>query len=527
MLTALDLSVEVGGRFTLQDATFTIAKGDKVGLVGRNGTGKTSMFKVLAGESSPAAGNVKITGALGYLVQQPLQADVDHTALSHVLQGRGIDEARVRMEKLRVAMEEDPSERNINRYTRAHDNYEAHGGYEADSEVMTILNGLGLKADRAELPFRVLSGGERRRVDLARILFGGSDVLLLDEPTNHLDVDAKQWLMEFLRGYKGALLVISHDLVLLDESINRVLHLDEGHIIEYKGTYTQYTKARAEDEIRLARLAERQQTEINRLQTTADRMHAKASKARMAQSIYKRVARLEAAKVDAPTKKRHLSVRLPEPPHCGRTVLEVEDLAKAYEGPPVFEDITFAVERGERLLILGLNGAGKTSMLRILAGVSEADLGEFRWGLDVNPGYFAQEHENIVAGRTVLSHIQREFPCNSEPEQRGLLGMFGLHGDIAFQDASTLSGGEKTKLSMAMLVGGRHNVLLLDEPTNNLDPPSRDAIGSALAEWKGAMLVVSHDVEFVEALQPQRVLIMPDGTLDYFSEDLLDLVELA
>jgi ATPase subunit of ABC transporter with duplicated ATPase domains len=380
-----------------------------------------------------------------------------------------------------------------------------------------------------DLPITVLSGGERRRIELARILFAGSDVLLLDEPTNHLDSDAKNWLMGFLRTYRGALLVVSHDLHLLDAAITRVLHLDEGEMVEYKGTYSQYRKSRAADEERQARLAERQKAEIQRLGSLADAMrHQTAKRARIAKTIDKRVDRLQTAAVTGPVKERKYKVRLPDPPHSGRVVLEVSGLAKAYGGPPVFEDVDFAVERGRRLLVMGFNGAGKTSLLRILAGVTEPTAGTARLGLDVSLGYYAQEHEGLRAGVTVLQHM-RESAVGPMPDMamRGLLGMFGLSGDMAFQDAATLSGGEKTKLALAQLVAGKHNLLLLDEPTNNLDPPSREAIGQALAAWPGTMVVVSHDSAFVGELDPDEVLLMPDGTVDAWSEDLLELVSLA
>ncbi|HLH47141.1 MAG TPA: ABC-F family ATP-binding cassette domain-containing protein, partial [Acidimicrobiales bacterium] len=374
----------------------------------------------------------------------------------------------------------------------------------------------------------VLSGGERRRVELARILFAGSDVLLLDEPTNHLDVDAKTWLMGFLASYRGALLVVSHDIELLDEAITRVLHLDEGTLVEYKGTFSQYREARRRDEIRLARLAERQQAEIKRLSDLADSMrHQTAKRARIAKSLDKRVGRLQAVAVEGPGRgERRYKVRFPVPPHTGRIVLEADGLAQSYGGPAVFEDVSFAVERGERLLVMGLNGAGKTSLLRILAGEAQPSTGSFRTGLGVSPGYYAQEHEGIRAGVSVLEHL-RERSNAPTSDLRGLLGMFGLVGEIAFQDAGTLSGGEKTKLALAQLVAGGHNLLLLDEPTNNLDPPSREAVGRALSAWPGAMILVSHDVGFVTELAPGRALLMPDGTEDAWSDDLLDLVAMA
>ena len=529
MLQVRKLSVEVGGRLTLDEASFAVRAGDKVGLVGRNGAGKTSLLKVLGGESEPASGVVLRQGGLGYLPQDPrLQGvGVDTTSLSYVLSGRGIDEASLRLEKLRLAVEEDASERNVGRFAKAEERFAADGGYRAEAEVRRICAGLGLAPDRVDFPITVLSGGERRRVELARILFAGSDLLLLDEPTNHLDSDAKTWLMGFLRGYRGALLVVSHDLDLLDEAITRILHLDEGDLVEYKGTYSQYLVARAKDEERLARLAERQAAEIHRLSSLADSMrHQTATRARMAKSLDKRVERMAATAVSGPGRRRQIAVRFPTPPHSGRLTLDVRGLTKSYGGPPVFSDIAFDVGRGERVLVLGLNGAGKTSLLRILAGITEADAGSFTFGHQVSVGYYAQEHEGITAGVRVLDHL-REGTLTTEQELRDLLGMFGLGGEMAFQDASTLSGGEKTKLALAQLVAGRHNLLLLDEPTNNLDPPSREAIGTALANWPGSMVLVSHDPEFVRSLEPERMLLMPDGTLDYWTDELMGLVELA
>jgi ATPase subunit of ABC transporter with duplicated ATPase domains len=530
VLEARQLSVEVGGRLTLEEASFLVRAGDKVGLVGRNGAGKTSLLKVLGGEAPPAAGQVRRQGQVGFLTQDPRAVRHASAAigLAHVLSGRGLDQAAVELEKLRIAMEEHPSEQAIARFAKAEDTFASLGGYAAESEVRQLVAGLGLRADRIDRQLSVLSGGERRRVELARILFAGSDVLLLDEPTNHLDSDAKTWLMGFLRAYRGALLVVSHDLELLDEAITRVLHLDEARLVEYKGTYSQYRQARAADEVRLTRLVNRQQAEIKRLSTLADSMrHQTAKRARIAKSLDKRVERLQASASSGPGHRdRRYKVRFPIPPHTGRLVLEAEGLAKDYGGPPVFEGLTFAVERGERLLVMGLNGAGKTSLLRILAGWSEPTEGTWHFGVGVHAGYYAQEHEGIRPGEPVLDHL-RDGSHTTERDRRSLLGMFGLVGEVAFQDAGTLSGGEKTKLALAQLVAGRHNLLLLDEPTNNLDPPSREAIGKALADWPGAMILVSHDVGFVIELAPDRVLLMPDGTEDQWSDDLLDLVALA
>jgi ATPase subunit of ABC transporter with duplicated ATPase domains len=254
--------------------------------------------------------------------------------------------------------------------------------------------------------------------------------------------------------------------------------------------------------------------------------HQTAKRARVAKTLDRRVDKLDANRIDLGKGDRTLRVKLPDPPHSGRVALEVVDLAKAFGPKVVFEDVSFQVGRGERLLVLGLNGAGKTTLLRSLVGELTPDLGEVQLGHEVSMGYYAQEHEGITAGRPVMENI-REASGEGEQFLRSLLGMFGLRGELAFQDAGTLSGGEKTKLALAMLVAGRHNLVLLDEPTNNLDPPSRTAIGNALREWKGAMVLVSHDPEFVAELAPNRVLMMPEGVVDYWSDDLIDLVELA
>ena len=528
MLQVRDLSIDVAAKRVLSGASFTVAAGDKVGLVGRNGAGKTSLLKVLAGENDAASGVALRRGTLGYVPQNPRpRGEAAQTALSHVLSGRGLDRAASRLVELHRALERDHSLEAIERYSEAEERYRLDGGYSGESEARRIAGGLGLRLDRVDLPLAVLSGGERRRVELARVLFADPDLLLLDEPTNHLDVDAKSWLMDFLRDYRGAVIVVSHDLALLDKSITRVLHLDAGRMREYRGTYSQYQAARKLEEKRLTSLAQRQEAEIKRLSLLAEVMRRQTEKrAKQAKSIFTRVERLKAVQVSAPRRERKVKIRFPEPPHSGRLVLHVNGLAKGYGGPLVFRDVSFEVERHERLLVMGLNGAGKTSLLRILAGQSEPNSGSFRLGHGTLPGYYAQEHEGIRAGVSVLAHM-RQMSDADEQALRALLGMFSLTGDVARQDAATLSGGEKTKLALAQLVAGRHNLLLLDEPTNNLDPPSRTGVARALAEWPGTMIIVSHDPEFVEALKPGRVLFMPEGRLDYWEEDLLDVVSMA
>jgi ATPase subunit of ABC transporter with duplicated ATPase domains len=536
-LTVRDLTVEIGGKTIVEGVSFDIRAGEKVGLVGRNGAGKTTLFRVLGGAVAPKSGTVHETGSVGFLSQDPRADDTpaDTNCLSRVLSGRDLDVAAERLAKLTVAMEEDCSDANIAAFSDAQENFERLGGYSAEAEARRIVAGIGLSESRLDLTVGALSGGERRRLELARILFAGSDLLLLDEPTNHLDADARDWLLRHLRSYKGALLVISHDLGLLDESITRILHIDRegeeavGELVQYKGTYSQYIRTRAADEERGAAVAKRQSKEIARLKTQADSMRGQTAKrARVARNLDVRAKRLveEQSSSQPVARQRKIDVHLPAPPPAGRTVLEATDLYKSYGSVDVLEDITFSLGRGERLLVLGLNGAGKTTLLKVLAGDTQPDLGTVYLEPRTKIGYFAQEHESITEGRTLLDQMGDHGSLTVQ-HARSVMGMFGLAGDKVNQDASTLSGGEKTKLSLAQLVAGAHNVLLLDEPTNNLDPSSRTAIGRALAGWGGTIILVSHDPDFVRDLQPDRVLMMPEGTLDYFSDEMLDLVTLA
>ena len=529
VLQATDLTVEVAARAVVKDGSFLLRDGDKVGLVGRNGTGKTSLLKVLAGDVQPAGGVLLRRGTLGYVPQDPRPDPkaIDATALTRLLSGRDLDGQAVRLEEARLALETDHSDEALHLFSHAEEVFRDAGGYSGESDARRIAAGLGVQPDRVDLPLRVLSGGERRRIELGRALFTDAGVLLLDEPTNHLDKDAKEWLMGFLRGFRGALLVVSHDLDLLDTAITRVLHLEGAKLTEYRGTYTQYQAARRADEKRTAATAERQQAEITRLQTLADVMRRQTAKrAKTAKSLDKRIDRMRAGAVTVQRRGKKVSFRFPPPPHSGRIVLQANGLSKGYGGPAVFTDVTFQVEKGQRLLIMGYNGAGKSSLLRVIAGTTKADAGSFRTGVGVSVGYYAQEHEGLDPARTVLDHM-RDASGADDPVLRQIVGMFGLHGEKAFQPAGTLSGGEKTKLALAQICAGKHNLLILDEPTNNLDPPSRDGFAQALASWPGSMVVVSHDAEFVERLNPQKILLMPEGINDFWDDEFLEMVSLA
>jgi ATPase subunit of ABC transporter with duplicated ATPase domains len=532
MLIARDLKIEVGIRTLLSNASFAVHAGDKVGLVGPNGAGKTTMMRCLAGERPPDEGKLARSGVIGYLSQESRLPELEEpgvTALERVLMARDIGGMQRRMEQVRLKMEvANGAERDrlIRQFGRLEDEFTARGGYVAEAEAKRFAASVGIGNAELEQPVATMSGGQRRRVELARILFATTDILLLDEPTNHLDLDAKAWLMEYLASYPGGLLVVSHDLPLLDEAITTVLAVEDGTLEHYRGNYSHYLEEREQRRERKERERRHQQEEIGRLQANIARFkHSSEKMAKKARSWETRVERMKGDLVELGGAARRIAVAFPEPEPSGRIPVRASGLAKAFDDEVVFLDVDLLVERGERLVIMGLNGAGKTTLLRILAGVETADLGEVELGYRVSLGYYAQEHEQIIGGRSVFDHMRQ---VSAEPDKvlRSLLGHF-LLADKVEQNAATLSGGEKTKLALAQIVAGKHNLLLLDEPTNNLDPQAKEALLVAVRSYPGTLVLVSHDTEFVAAVQPDRAVLMPDGLTRYFDESMLDLVALA
>ena len=516
----------------MADVSFRVGAGDKVGLVGRNGAGKTTLTKILAGEALPAAGQVLRTGDVGYLPQDPRTGDPEVLALNRILSARGLDDVVRRMRAAEQEMtSDDPSvrERAMRRYTRADAELHAGGGYAAESEATQIAHSLGIEERILHQPLRTLSGGQRRRVELARILFSGAETLLLDEPTNHLDADSVIWLRDFLKARSGGLVVISHDTALLEQTVNRVLHLDanRAEIDVYNLGWNAYLQQRESDEKRRKRERANAENKAKALTDQANRMRAKATKAQAAQSMLKRADRLMAGIEAERRADRVASIDFPAPAPCGRTPLTAGELSKSYGSLEVFTDVDLAIDRGSRVVILGLNGAGKTTLLRILAGVDKPDTGTVTPGHGLKLGYYAQEHETLDVQRTVLENLHAAAPQLTDTEARSVLGSFLFSGDDAFKPAAVLSGGEKTRLALAILVVSSANVLLLDEPTNNLDPASREEVLAAIREYAGAIVLVTHDEGAVAALQPDRVLILPDGVEDLWSQEYADLISLA
>ena len=532
-ISAQGIELRAGARLLLGGASFRVGPGDKVGLVGRNGAGKTTLTRVLAGEGEPAAGTVARGGEIGYLPQDPRDVDLEEIALDRILSARGLDEAvrRMRTNERRIAEATDDASRDkaMRRYSNAETEFLSQGGYAAESEAAAIASSLALPERVLAQPLGTLSGGQRRRVELARILFSGAETLLLDEPTNHLDADSIVWLRDFLKAHKGGLIVISHDVDLLDQTINRVFHLDANRceIDVYNMGWKAYLTQRETDERRRKRERANAEKQADQLQRQADRMRATATKAKAAQNMARRAERILGGLEETRRSDKVAKLRFPSPAPCGKTPLRAAELSKSYGSLEIFTDVDLAIDKGSRVVVLGLNGAGKTTLLRILAGVDTSDTGEVQPGHGLRLGYYAQEHETLDANRTVLENMRSAAPDLLEPEMRKVLGSFLFSGDTVDQPAGTLSGGEKTRLALATLVVSAANVLLLDEPTNNLDPASREEVLGALRSYEGAIVLVTHDEGAVEALAPERVLLLPDGVEDLWSADYADLVSLA
>ncbi|MBS9532263.1 ABC-F family ATP-binding cassette domain-containing protein [Mycobacterium sp. M1] len=544
MITATDLEVRAGARTLLaaEGPALRIQPGDRIGLVGRNGAGKTTTMRILAGEGEPYAGSITRSGEVGYLPQDPREGNLDVLARDRVLSARGLDALLADLEKQQVLMAEvvDDTERDraIRRYGQLEERFAALGGYAAESEASRICTSLGLPERVLTQPLRTLSGGQRRRVELARILFaageggaGGSanTTLLLDEPTNHLDADSIGWLRDFLKNHTGGLVLISHDVQLLEDVVNRVWFLDavRGEADVYNMGWKKYLDARATDEQRRRRERANAERKATALRTQAAKMGAKATKAVAAQNMLRRAEKMMAELDDERVADKVARIKFPTPSACGKTPLMASGLTKVYGSLEIFTGVDLAIDRGSRVVVLGLNGAGKTTLLRLLAGVETPDAGQLEPGHGCKIGYFAQEHDTIDNSTSVWENIRHAAPDTSEQDLRGLLGAFMFTGAQLEQPAGTLSGGEKTRLALAGLVASTANVLLLDEPTNNLDPASREQVLDALRSYAGAVVLVTHDPGAAEALDPQRVVLLPDGTEDHWSAEYRDLIELA
>lgn len=530
--------MRIGTRHLVNTFSAQVNKGDRIGLVGRNGAGKTTLMRLIAGtgvtaEAVEHAGTISAKGTVGYLPQDSRVGDLTEKARDRVLSARGI---AAKLRNIRKAEQDMATltgaaqQKAMERYIRLDAAFTAAGGYAAEAEAAKITAALGLPQRVLDQTLETLSGGQRRRVELARVLFSGAETLLLDEPTNHLDHDSIIWLRDWLRSYAGGCIVISHAVELLRETVNKVWYLDarRAEIDQYHLGWDAYLKQRDVDERRRKRERANAQKKAAALLEQANKMRYKATKAVAAQNMERRAQELLAALPEEQTEEKVAHLRFPDPLPAGKTPLRANGISKSYGSLEVFTDVSLAIDRGSRVVVLGLNGAGKTTLLRLLARIEEPDTGEVVDGHGLKIGYYAQEHETINPDETVQENMTRAAPPEFDDTQvRNVLGSFLFSGDDVTKPSGVLSGGEQTRLALAMLVVSGANVLLLDEPTNNLDPASREEILHALRTYEGAVVLVTHDEGAVEALAPERVLILPDGDEDLWGSDYQELISLA
>lgn len=515
MLTLTGLSKSFGERVLFEDASLQVNRGDRIGLVGPNGAGKTTLFSIILGTDTADAGQVSLErrSTLGYLPQETAPVG-DETVLELAT---AVSDEMVDL-KRRLHAFEAGHDVESHDFHAVQSRFESLGGYHLEPRAKTILRGLAFRDRDFDRPARTMSGGWVMRAHLARLLVQQPDLLMLDEPTNHLDLEALQWLQEYLKGYPGAILLISHDREFLNQLVDSIVDIRQHALLRYRGSYDDYERQRAAQAEQLQSAYENQQRQIQRLQTFADRFRAKASKAAQAQSKLKQIERME--KIAAPEAGgRGIAFRFPQPARSGRRVLTLSHVRHAYGDNVVYQDLNFEVERGQRVVLVGPNGAGKSTLLKLLAGALPVQHGTRELGLHVRVGYYAQYRvEMLRAERTVL-----EEACDLPqpvPEQtvRTVLGSFLFSGDDVFKTVSVLSGGEKSRLALAKLLLDPPNLLLMDEPTTHLDMASIEALMRALAPFEGTLLFISHDVYFIRKLARQ-VLHVQDGRLTPYPGD--------
>ena len=514
MILLRNLTLARAGRPLLEGVNLSLNAGQKVGVTGANGCGKSSLFALFTDDLHQEAGDLELPPqwVIAHVAQDT--PALDAVALDYTLDG----DAGLR--RIEAALREAEERHDGEAIAHLHDDYGHIDGYSARARASALLHGLGFKDEEFDKPVAEFSGGWRVRLNLARALMCRSDLLLLDEPTNHLDLDAVIWLEGWLRGYRGTLLMISHDRDFLDATVGHIAHIEGRRLKLYTGNYSAFERARAEQLALQQAMYVRQQREIAHLKSYIDRFRAKATKARQAQSRIKALARMEevtAAHVDTP-----FEFRFFEPAGSPDPLLMLEDAAAGYGNTAVLEGLTLTLRRGERLGLLGRNGAGKSTLIRLLAGQAEPLSGHRREGKGLKIGYFAQHQlEQLRPDESPLWHMIHLDPRTREQDFRNYLGGFNFHGDMATAKVGPFSGGEKSRLALALLIWQKPNLLLLDEPTNHLDLEMRHALTLALSEYEGAMVLVSHDRHLLRTTCDGFALVT-DGSLRPFDGDLDD-----
>lgn len=502
-VTATKLCKYYGATAVFSDVDFSLDSGDRVGVVGVNGAGKTTLFRIITGEEKADGGELFIGKdvKIGYLRQHVTGGcTVYQEALKSF-------EDVIKMEAELSALAEriasgDHSPKTVERQDALISEFNNRRGYDYRNVVRACLKGLGFTDGEIETPLDNLSGGQRTKAELARILLSGADILLLDEPTNHLDVPSVMWLEEFLKNYKGAVAVISHDRYFLDNVTNKTFAIEAGKLTVYSGNYTKFTVLREESLKTQRRVYERKKAEEERLKAAADKLRSfnKEKSVRRAENIDRRVERLAATITNVETDDREIEFGFAPEKRGGDKVLSVSGVSKSYGSKNLFTDLSLELRRGDRAFILGANGCGKTTLLKIALQLIQPDSGEVRLGSDIAVGYYEQTGENLLNGKDVFSEIADSFPRLSDGEIRNRLAAFLFTGDDVFKEVSSLSGGERARIALLKIMLTRPNLLILDEPTNHLDIFSREALERTLTAYNGTILCVSHDRYFIDKL---------------------------
>ena len=520
LISVQELQKSFGVHEVLRSVTFSLQKGEKMGLVGVNGCGKTTLMRMIAGEMQPDGGTILRNKDLrvGYLAQLddiPL-TDTVWGALLKVFEPIRVMERRMaEIEKLLESADPETALRLSSEYQRLTESYNAQQGYAYEGEILRVLNGLGLKPEMHQRQVSTLSGGERTRLSLAKLLLQKPDIILMDEPTNHLDLEAIEWLQDYLTDYKGSLLLISHDRYFLDHVCTTIGELLGGKMIKFTGNYTEYMKKRTADFETRMKAYELQQKEIQREQAIIERYRSfnREKSIKAAESREKRLAKVE--RLEKPVEEQHVRFSFDARRRSGEEALEVRELSKSFEGQPVFQNLSFKLRTGDRVALIGPNGVGKSTLFRILTHQINPDHGSVRFGTNIDIGYYDQHQQNLNPQNTILDEVWNAFPKLEQTRIRSALGLFLFTGDEVFEKIEKLSGGERGRVALTKLMLKQDNLLLLDEPTNHLDMDSREVLEDALRDFPGTILAISHDRYFINRFAEKVMVMEKDGVTEY------------
>ena len=520
MIRLDNISKQNGHQILFIEASVTLQKGEKIGLVGPNGSGKTTLFRMITGQEQPDEGQVAVDRgvSIGYF-SQDVGEMAGRSAVAEVIDGAGpVSAVSAELKELESAMGDperaDDMESIIERYGEVQGRFEELGGYALDSLAREVLAGLSFSQEMMDGDVGALSGGWKMRVALARILIMRPDVMLLDEPSNHLDLESLIWLEQFLKGYEGALMMTSHDREFMNRIVNKVVEIDGGALTAYSGNYAFYEQQRAQNEKQQQAQFERQQAMLAKEIKFIERFKARASHAAQVQSRVKKLDKIE--RVEPPKRRETVSFDFPATPRSGEDVASLRNVHKRYGNRTIYDGLDFQVRRRERWCVMGINGAGKSTLLKLVAGSTPPDDGTVAVGGSVKMGYFAQHAMDLLDGeRTVFQSLEDSFPQAGQGSLRALAGCFGFSGDDVEKKCRVLSGGEKARLVMAKMLYDPPNFLVLDEPTNHLDMATKEMLITALSDYEGTMLFVSHDRHFLAALSNRVLELTPEGIHQY------------